>query len=87
MASREFDIIHFHTDLIHFALARHLERPHLTTVHGRLDIPDLLACYESASDLPLVSISHAQRTPLPHAAWVATVSSMPSHTMAWSPSS
>jgi glycosyltransferase involved in cell wall biosynthesis len=69
----KFDIIHFHTEFAHFASARRIPTPHLTTMHGRLDTPDLQAFFREFSDAPLVSISDAQRRPLPHANWVATV--------------
>jgi glycosyltransferase involved in cell wall biosynthesis len=66
-----FDIIHFHTDFLHFALARRLVgTSHVTTLHGRLDIPDLI---EEFWDIPVVSISDNQRTPLSFADWQATV--------------
>ena len=71
-ASR-FDIIHFHTDYLHFPLVRRHPVPHLTTLHGRLDIPDLMPLYKKFSQMPVVSISNAQRTPLPRANWQGTV--------------
>jgi glycosyltransferase involved in cell wall biosynthesis len=71
-ASR-FDIIHFHTDYLHFPLARRYPVPHLTTLHGRLDLPDLMPLYKKFSEMPVVSISDAQRDPLPRANWQETV--------------
>ncbi len=71
--AREFDIIHYHVDYLHFPLSRRVARPHLTTLHGRLDIPDLLPLYREFRDMPVVSISNAQREPLPFANWQATV--------------
>ena len=71
--AENFDIIHFHTDFLHFPLWRHLHTPQVTTLHGRLDLPDLQAVYREFTDMPVVSISNAQRTPLPMANWVATV--------------
>ncbi|WP_022853263.1 glycosyltransferase family 4 protein [Thermodesulfatator atlanticus] len=71
--AKNFDIIHFHIDYIHFPLMRRLGVPYVTTLHGRLDIPDLKPLFEEFSDAPVISISNAQRTPLPHARWVATV--------------
>ncbi len=68
-----FDAIHFHVDLLHLPLARRLNVPHLTTVHGRLDLPELVPLYREFDDVPLVSISDAQRTPLPFARWHGTV--------------
>src|SRR6185503_12497483 len=69
----EFDVIHFHVDYLHFPLSRALRLPAITTLHGRLDLPDLVPVYRRFSDMPLVSISNAQRAPLPWARWVATV--------------
>ncbi|OAG28670.1 glycosyltransferase family 4 protein [Thermodesulfatator autotrophicus] len=71
--AQQFDIIHFHIDYLHFPLMRRLGVPHVTTLHGRLDIPDLEPLYREFSDAPVVSISNAQRKPLPRARWVATV--------------
>lgn len=69
----EFDIIHFHTDLIHFPFFERLAGRTVTTLHGRLDLKDLPAAYDRWSQFPLVSISENQRRPLPHANWAATV--------------
>ncbi|MBX6421764.1 MAG: glycosyltransferase family 4 protein [Nevskia sp.] len=71
--AHEFDVLHFHIDLLHFPLARMLAQPVLTTLHGRLDLPDLKPFYEAFADLPLVSISNHQRRPLPPVNWLATV--------------
>jgi glycosyltransferase involved in cell wall biosynthesis len=69
----DFDVLHFHTDLLHFPVfASHASRS-VTTLHGRLDIADLPAVYRAWPAFPLVSISHDQRRPLPRAHWVATV--------------
>lgn len=68
-----YDIIHFHIDYLHFPLARALGLTHVTTLHGRLDIPDLAPLYRTYDDLPVVSISNHQRGPLAHANWVGTV--------------
>ena len=69
----EFDVLHFHTGLVHFPLVRHLGKPTLTTVHGRLDLPDLKPFYDFFDRVPLVSISADQRRPLQRANWVGTV--------------
>lgn len=69
----EFDVMHFHINYLHFPRSRLASVPHLTTLHGRLDVPDLIPLYREFSDMPLVSISHAQREPLPHANFVGTV--------------
>jgi len=71
--SPEFDIIHYHIDVIHFLMSRNLLTPHITTMHGRLDLPDLKTIFKSFTDIPLVSISNNQRLPLPQVNWQATV--------------
>lgn len=68
-----YDIIHFHLDFIHFPLARSSATPHVTTLHGRQDIDDLQILYAEFADMPVVSISDSQRSPLPDANWQATV--------------
>lgn len=69
----EFDLIHFHVDYLHFPWSRRSTVPQLTTLHGRLDIPDLQPVYAEFTEMPVVSISHAQRAPLPDADWIGTV--------------
>jgi glycosyltransferase involved in cell wall biosynthesis len=71
--ARSFDIIHFHIAPFHFPVARRLETAHVTTLHGRLDLPELRPLFREFRDIPLVSISDAQRAPLPEAGWFATV--------------
>ena len=68
-----FDIIHFHIAPLHFPVARRLPVGHVTTLHGRLDLPELDPLFREFSDIPVVSISDAQREPLPEADWIATV--------------
>lgn len=68
-----FDIIHFHIDYLHFPYFRREQAITLTTLHGRLDIPDLVPLYREFRDVPLVSISDAQRKPLAQANWIGTV--------------
>ncbi|ADJ28468.1 glycosyltransferase family 4 protein [Nitrosococcus watsonii] len=68
-----FDILHFHIDYLHFPLSRILRVPQLTTLHGRLDLPDLAPLYQAFPEMPVVSISNAQRHPLPFANWQATI--------------
>jgi len=70
---RQFDLIHFHVDYIHYPLSRRYRVPHVTTLHGRLDIPDLVPLYQEFSEVPVVSISDAQRKPLPWLNWMDTV--------------
>lgn len=69
----EFDLIHYHIDPIHFPLARRARTPHITTLHGRMDIPDYKTLFREFSEIPLVSISNSQRRPLCRANWVGTV--------------
>lgn len=69
----EFDVIHFHTDMIHFPFFRNCADKTLTTLHGRLDLKDLPEVYRRWSDFGLVSISDDQRKPLAFANWTATV--------------
>jgi len=71
--AQEFDVIHFHVDLLHFPLFEDVAGRTVTTLHGRLDIVDLGGVYDRWPQYPLVSISDSQRKPLPHANWVATV--------------
>jgi len=71
--AHEFDILHFHLEHLHFPLFRSLARKTVTTVHGRLDLAELAPLYREFSDMPLVSISAAQRRPVPAANWVGTV--------------
>jgi glycosyltransferase involved in cell wall biosynthesis len=71
--SAEFDLVHFHVDYLHFPFSRRLACPQLTTLHWRLDIPGLAPLYEEFDDMPLVSISDAQRQPLPWLRWLGTV--------------
>jgi glycosyltransferase involved in cell wall biosynthesis len=69
----EFDVLHFHIDHFHFPIFRHLPIPSLTTLHGRQDHRDCLPFFAGFSDMPLISISDAQRAPLPHANFAATI--------------
>ncbi len=69
----EFDIVHFHVDYLHFPLSRREQLTHVTTLHGQLDIPDLVPLYHEFRDMPVVSISNCQREPLPWANWQATI--------------
>jgi hypothetical protein len=60
-----FDIIHFHCDYLHFPLLRRNPSPSVTTLHGRLRVPDLQPLLAEFAEMPLVSISHDQRRPIP----------------------
>jgi glycosyltransferase involved in cell wall biosynthesis len=68
-----FDVIHFHLDYLPFSLIRRHDLPAITTLHGRLDIPDLYPLFREFDDMHLVSISNAQRAPMPWASWLQTV--------------
>ncbi len=69
----EFDILHFHVDMIHFPFFADVADRTITTLHGRLDLEDLRAIYTRWPRFPLVSISDHQRRPLREANWLATV--------------
>jgi glycosyltransferase involved in cell wall biosynthesis len=71
--AHEFDVLHFHTDMIHFPFFEDLAERTVTTLHGRLDMKDLPEAYRRWPQFPLVSISYDQRRPLPVANWAATV--------------
>ena len=71
--ARQFDVVHFHLAEMHFPVVRRLPIAHVTTLHGRLDISELEPLYREFADMPVVSISDAQRSPLPDAGWVGTV--------------
>lgn len=71
--AEDFDVIHFHIDYLHFATSSRHNVPHLTTLHGRLDLPALRQVYRQFSEEPLVSISDSQRRPIPWANWRATI--------------
>jgi hypothetical protein len=85
---REYDVVHFHIDYVHFMMARLLGLRQLTTLHGRLDLPELGPLYHAFGDMPMVSISDAQRTPLPQANWLGTVlHGLPTGLLQFSPES
>lgn len=69
----DFDLVHFHTDYLHFPLAKNLQLPSVSTLHGRLDIPDIQPLYRHFLDTPVVSISYSQRRGLPGANWIGNV--------------
>jgi glycosyltransferase involved in cell wall biosynthesis len=72
-APEDFDVIHCHTDYLSLPLAERVDVPSLITLHGRLDIPELVPLYLEHPRIPLVSISDAQRKPMPRVNWLATV--------------
>src|ERR1700752_2468932 len=71
--NEEFDFLHFHLDYYPFSLFSRQPTPFVTTLHGRLDLPEHQPLFDEFSSLPVVSISNAQRRPLPQAHWVRTV--------------
>ena len=71
--ARSFDVLHFHTELLHFPVFEGLADRCVTTLHGRLDLKDLDRAYGAWDEFGLVSISDQQRAPLPQGNWLATV--------------
>lgn len=71
--AEEFDILHFHIDLLQGPLIGELNGRTVTTLHGRLDLPDLKPFYETFPDMPLVSISNDQRSAMPPVNWAGTI--------------
>jgi glycosyltransferase involved in cell wall biosynthesis len=69
----DFDILHFHVDYHHYPMMRAFSDRMLTTLHGRLDLPDLAPFYAAFPELPLVSISNSQRRPMPPVNWISTI--------------
>jgi glycosyltransferase involved in cell wall biosynthesis len=69
----KFDILHFHIDYWHFPMFRTRPNKTLTTLHGRQDLPEMQTFYSEFSEMPLVSISDAQRAPIRHANFLSTV--------------
>jgi glycosyltransferase involved in cell wall biosynthesis len=69
----EFDFLHFHLDYYPFSLFSRQSTPFVTTLHGRLDLPELQPVFTAFSSVPVISISNAQRRPLPQARWVRTI--------------
>lgn len=69
----EFDVIHFHTEFLHFPMFKDVASKTLTTLHGRLDLDDLPDVYRYWRQYPLASISDSQRRPLPFANWAGTI--------------
>jgi glycosyltransferase involved in cell wall biosynthesis len=79
----QFDVIHFHIDFLHFPIFRPIAHKCLTTLHGRLDLPDFWPAYEAFPEMKLVSISDDQRLPIADANFIGTVHhGMPGHLIA-----
>ncbi|MCA1838289.1 MAG: glycosyltransferase family 4 protein [Actinobacteria bacterium] len=72
-SNTDFDLVHSHLDILGFPLGRRCAAPVISTMHGRLDLPELVPVFAEYGEMPLVSISDAQRRPLPDANWRATV--------------
>ena len=68
-----FDVLHLHGNILYFPFARAIRQKTITTLHGRLDVPDLIALHLAFPEIPLVSISDSQRLPIPALNWVGTV--------------
>ncbi|HET7685404.1 MAG TPA: glycosyltransferase family 4 protein [Candidatus Limnocylindria bacterium] len=71
--AHRFDVIHWHTGYLHLPMARRIRVPQVTTMHGRIDLPELRPLFGEIRDAPLISISDDQRRPIPDANWVATI--------------
>jgi glycosyltransferase involved in cell wall biosynthesis len=69
----EFDVVHFHGGYLHWPVMRHQRVRHMTTMHGRLDLPELRPLFHEFRSMPLVSISDSQRAPVEWANWLGTV--------------
>src|SRR5260370_7954593 len=71
--AHQFDVLHFHIDCLHFPFTKRQPVPTVTTLHGKLSIPDLVPLYKEFREMNVVSISDAQRQPLPWIGWLGTV--------------
>lgn len=69
----EFDFLHFHLDYYPFSLFSRQPIPFLTTLHGRLDLPEHQPVFATFSSIPVISISNSQRRPVPQARWLRTI--------------
>jgi glycosyltransferase involved in cell wall biosynthesis len=69
----EFDFLHFHLDYYPFSLFSRQPTPFLTTLHGRLDLPEQQPVFTTFSSVPVISISDSQRRPVPQANWISTI--------------
>jgi glycosyltransferase involved in cell wall biosynthesis len=73
LRAQDFDFLHFHLDYYPFSLFSRQSTPFVTTLHGRLDLPELQPVFNTFSSVPVISISNAQRRPVPQARWVRTI--------------
>jgi glycosyltransferase involved in cell wall biosynthesis len=71
--AEDFDFLHFHLDYFPFSLFSRQPTPFITTLHGRLDLPELQPVFTTFSSVPVISISNSQRRPVPQAGWVKTI--------------
>jgi glycosyltransferase involved in cell wall biosynthesis len=71
--AEEFDFLHFHLDYMPFSLFMRQPTPFVTTLHGRLDLPEHQPVFSTFSKIPVISISNAQRRPVPQANWLRTI--------------
>jgi glycosyltransferase involved in cell wall biosynthesis len=69
----QFDVLHFHMDYYSFSVFKRQETPFVTTLHGRLDLPEQQPVFDTFNTAPVISISNAQRQPMPQAKWLRTV--------------
>ncbi|POR53507.1 glycosyltransferase involved in cell wall biosynthesis [Paraburkholderia eburnea] len=69
----QFDVLHFHMDYYSFSVFKRQETPFVTTLHGRLDLPEQQPVFDTFNTAPVISISNSQRQPLPQARWLRTV--------------
>jgi glycosyltransferase involved in cell wall biosynthesis len=71
--AEDFDVLHFHMDYYSFSLFKRQDTPFVTTLHGRLDLPEQQPVFNTFDTAPVISISDSQRHPLPQAKWLTTV--------------
>lgn len=71
--AEEFDILHFHLDYVHYPLIQYSPVPTLTTLHNRLDLPELVPLFRQFRNCPFVSISRSHRKPAPYVKWAGNV--------------
>ncbi|WP_321914896.1 MULTISPECIES: glycosyltransferase family 4 protein [unclassified Paraburkholderia] len=69
----QFDVLHFHMDYYSFSVFKRQETPFVTTLHGRLDLPEQQPVFDTFNTAPVISISNSQRQPMPQARWLRTV--------------
>jgi hypothetical protein len=86
--AHDFDVFHFHLDYYPFFLFSRQPTPFVTTLHGRLDLPEHQVVFATFPSIPVISISDAQRRPVPGAGWIRTIHhGMPERLLTPQPSS